>query len=341
MSDFIVDVTNEGAILLGPDIVCDGFFFGPKARVQTHIHQDHMEDFDRSKGLQKIFLSHETYSLLIFEKNADIPIRSNIRPLDYGKQISIGDSTLKLLPSGHMIGAVQVEVILPDGTTAGYSGDFKYPIEQVINVDTLIVDSSCGSIEEVESYSEKEVMEKFLELIVKSIRKGPIQITAHRGILHKALDILDMELDIPIVANEYLIQESKIYSEYGYSVPEIICHGNKKCEKILRSGKFILIRSTYGHNPTITSPKCTHIVLRRHADKKNPVRKTESNTYAVGLSGHSNLEETLAYIQETGASYVITDNYRGQRAVELAYIIQERLGIEARASTNEISHNWR
>ena len=75
MSDFIVDVTNEGAILLGPDIVCDGFFFGPKARVQTHIHQDHMEDFDRSKGFQKILLSHETYQLLIFIKSLLMKLR--------------------------------------------------------------------------------------------------------------------------------------------------------------------------------------------------------------------------------------------------------------------------
>ena len=36
----IVDVTQEGAILLGPDIVCDGFYYGSKVRIQTHIHVD-------------------------------------------------------------------------------------------------------------------------------------------------------------------------------------------------------------------------------------------------------------------------------------------------------------
>jgi len=81
--------------------------------------------------------------------------------------------------------------------------------------------------------------------------------------------------------------------------------------------------------------------LRRHGDKQNPVRKTESNTYAVALNAHSNVEETLAYVKETGASYVITDNNRGNRAIELAQTISNRLGIEARASNNEISHNWR
>lgn len=341
MTEYTIDVTNEGAILLGPDVVCDGFFYGPKARVQTHVHTDHMEDFDRSKGMQKILLSYETLELLKVIKDADIPSRSNIIPIDYGDQFEIGDSVMKLLPSGHMIGAVQVEVTLPGGSKAGYSGDFKYPFNGVIKVDTLVVDSSCGSLDEGEKYSDDEVIQKFLDLVLEKIHQGPIQLTAHRGTLQRALDIINMELEIPVVSTEYIRKETAIYEQFGYSVPEIICQGDTEYERVLKSGKFIHIRSTFGYNPAITNSHYTHIVLRRHGDKQNPVRKTESNTYAVALNSHSNVEETIAYVRETGASYVITDNNRGTRAVELAQIISNRLGIEARASTNEISHNWR
>lgn len=340
MTEYIVDVTNEGAILLGPDIVCDGFFYGPKARIQTHIHTDHMEDFDRSKGMQKIILSFETLELLKFIKNADIPSRSNIIPIEYGSEFEIGESKIKILQSGHMIGAVQVEVTMPDGLKAGYSGDFKYPFNDVIKVDTLILDSSCGSINESEHYTEDEVIQKFLELVMEKIHFGPIQLTAYRGTLQRALDILNLELDIPIISNEYIKNEAKIYEKFGYTIPEILCQNEPECERIKKAGKYILIRSTFGHNPAITSPHFTHIVLRRHGDKQNPVRKSESNTYAVALTAHSNVEETLAYVKETGANYVITDNNRGTRAVELAQLISHRLGIEARASNNEISHNW-
>ena len=150
-----------------------------------------------------------------------------------------------------------------------------------------------------------------------------------------------MELDIPIVSNDYVRKEVAVYEQFGYNVPEIICDDDPECERIMKSGKYILIRSTYGYNPAITNSHYTHIVLRRHGDKQNPVRKSESNTYAVALNAHSNVEETLAYVKETGASYVITDNNRGSHAIDLAQIISNRLGIEARASNNEISHNWR
>ena len=44
------DVTGRGAVLLGSDFSCDGFYWGRPARVQTHIHEDHMDGFDTSKG---------------------------------------------------------------------------------------------------------------------------------------------------------------------------------------------------------------------------------------------------------------------------------------------------
>ena len=51
-----VDVTSSGAILLGDHVVCDGFQHDRSSRVQTHVHDDHMHDFERSKGLQNRLL---------------------------------------------------------------------------------------------------------------------------------------------------------------------------------------------------------------------------------------------------------------------------------------------
>jgi hypothetical protein len=76
--------------------------------VQPHIDEDHMEDFDSSKGFQKIFLSDETRRLLINEKNANLPIRDNIIALDPGVPFDVDGCQLSPLPSGHMLGAVQI-----------------------------------------------------------------------------------------------------------------------------------------------------------------------------------------------------------------------------------------
>ena len=63
----LLDVLDSGAVLLGTNLVCDGFAHGREFRVQTHIHDDHMAEFDRSKGSQDILLSPETLELLIEE----------------------------------------------------------------------------------------------------------------------------------------------------------------------------------------------------------------------------------------------------------------------------------
>ena len=76
-----VDVTMSGAVSLGLDTVCDGFLHTSKTRVQTHVHADHMGGFESSKGCQEILVSEPTRQFLIFDYDADIPYRANIRAL--------------------------------------------------------------------------------------------------------------------------------------------------------------------------------------------------------------------------------------------------------------------
>ena len=71
-------VMPSGAVLLGPDVVCDGFVREALARVQTHVHFDHMNGFETSKGCQQVVTSEGTLGLLVAEYDADLPYRSNI-----------------------------------------------------------------------------------------------------------------------------------------------------------------------------------------------------------------------------------------------------------------------
>jgi hypothetical protein len=113
---FPIDVMGSGGVLLGSNVVCDGFHCERRFRVQTHVHDDHMADFDTSKGFQDLLMSCETYTLLASEFNADIPIRDNIIPLAYGVPRDIGCGHVTLLPSDHMLGAVQVVTETASGT---------------------------------------------------------------------------------------------------------------------------------------------------------------------------------------------------------------------------------
>ena len=50
--------------MLGSTVVCDGFLSDYPIRAQSHVHDDHMRDFNRSKGFQDIFLLPATRKLL-------------------------------------------------------------------------------------------------------------------------------------------------------------------------------------------------------------------------------------------------------------------------------------
>src|SRR5437763_1508591 len=65
MKDCRIAVPASGVITLGPDVTCDGFHRDCGVRVQTHVHLDHMHNFETSKGLQDIYLSDQTLQWLI------------------------------------------------------------------------------------------------------------------------------------------------------------------------------------------------------------------------------------------------------------------------------------
>ena len=81
-----VDVMDSGAVMLGTNVVCDGYAYRREFRVQTHIHDDHMDEFDKSKGCQDILLSPETLALLIEEHERRSPVsRESVPPPPRGR----------------------------------------------------------------------------------------------------------------------------------------------------------------------------------------------------------------------------------------------------------------
>ena len=160
-----LDVTSSGAVLLGDQVVCDGIQRDRACRVQTHVHDDHMHDFERSKGLQTLYMSEATRSLLIAEFDADLEYRENIIALSHGRTFTCEGGRLTLLPSGHMLGAVQVALETPGGRRVGYSGDFHWPADDVIQVEELVIDGTYGSETSIREYSQEQAETRFLQLV--------------------------------------------------------------------------------------------------------------------------------------------------------------------------------
>lgn len=335
MSHPVIDVFENGAVRLGLHAICDGYAGSYPFRVQTHIHDDHMAEFDKSKGEQDLFMSPETRELLIAEHNADLEYRDNIIPVQRGVQTELGDgSELTLLPSGHMLGSCQVALQLPDGVRCGYSGDFTWPLEEVIQVDQLVLDSTYGSPESVRGYSQVEAESCLLEVVCQRLRHGSVHIKAHRGTVERVLHVLAGNVGVPILASSRLIAEIDVYRSYGYGCESLESVDSEIGRAALDERSYIRLYSkgdSFG-NELIegTSVTCSAYMVGTH----DPLMCFSERAYRVALSNHADFDGTLAYVEATGASRVVTDNTRTY-GVDLAIAINKRFpNVRAQPSSN-------
>jgi len=333
-------ITGSGVIILGPDITCDGFHRDFPVRVQTHIHSDHMQHFETSKGLQHIYCSHPTRQLLVVEFNAEMPARRNVIGLDFGVEEKIRTSHLKLVPAEHILGSVQVGVQLKCGNRVGYSGDFQWPMANVIKVDELVLDSTYGSPSCVRKYSQSEAEEELLRIATDSLAYGPLYIKSHRGTLQRGLQVLSEIQRCPMVVSPRLAAEIDVYRKCGYPIGPVVSSKSPDGIAILKDSRFMRFYGKGDKFPVQITNGTTITLSAFMAPRDNPVLEYSDRAFRVALTDHADFEGTLAYIKETGAKYVLTDNSRGGHAHELAQAITHRLGIEAEPSGHPTSREW-
>ena len=338
-----IGVSPSGAVMLDDVVTCDGFVYSYPIRVQTHIHEDHMNGFDSSKGFQHILVTQPTYKLLIAEFNADLPYRTNFEAIPSKQTISRENCQIRLLDNGHMLGSVQVEVTLSNGKRCGYSGDFAWPLEDIIEVEELVLDSTYGSPDSVRKFTQDEANSRFIDLVLEQIKSGPVLILTHRGTLQRAISCLDDAIKIPIIANPRLCRELEVYKQYGYGLATVLSSDAEEAKVALKEGRYIRLYGNRERRPTDPS-EASIIRLKAFMGRlDDPVSKHSEKSFEVALSDHADYQETLEYVRATGAKKVITDNsnIRGRHGVKLAMALRQELGIEAQPSSeNQNTMGW-
>jgi putative mRNA 3-end processing factor len=341
MSGFPIDVLESGGVLLGENVVCDGFHCERPVRVQTHVHDDHMEGFDTSKGFQDLFMSEATQHLLIAEFNADLDVRENLYSLALRRRHRVADWSVTLLPSGHMLGAVQVLVETRDGMRLGYSGDFSWPLEShnIMECDAVVVDSTYGSPDSVREYSQEEAESRFLELVYAKVKRGSVHVKAHRGTIQRALHLISGNVNVPVICSERLCKEVSVYQRFGAAVGTVLPVKSAAGVAAVAGGQYIQLYSKGDRWPVELCEGAAITLSAFMARRDDPVMEYSDRAYRVAFSNHADFDGTLEYVRATGAKYVVTDNTR-THGVELAHAISNRLGVYARPSSNFHSHEW-
>ena len=334
------DVSPSGTIILGPDVTCDGFRSEYSTRIQTHVHDDHMREFETSKGYQDILMTEPTKELLIAEKNADLPIRDNIISVRVGEQIRLGGSVVTLVKNSHMLGSVQVCVELENGFRLGYSGDFQWPCEHRMEVDYLILDSTNGDRTCVREYSQDDAQAKLIELVARKILDGPIHIQGYRGTLQRGLQCLSDVVDVPFLGSNNLCKQVEVYRKYGYAVKPLIDVRSPEGKAAVQSARFIKFYGKGDKAPVDLSGETSIWLSAYLSGADRPIVELAPESYTIALSDHADFPGILDYVKSTGARRVLCDNTRTGKGIELAQALRDRLGIDAAPSKQDASLEW-
>lgn len=341
MSGPQIDVSYHGAVKLGKDVTCDGFVDGFMYRIQTHIHSDHMTHFNQSKGFQTIIMSEASRALLELE-HYDVRHRENVisLPIDGEYRDSGKGLIVKLKSSHHMLGAVQVAVTTNMGDRLGYSGDFSWPLADVIEVDSLVVDSTYGSPDSVREYSQEEANLFFREKVTEKIKGGPVIVKASRGTLHRAFELLDGLVHCPIIASRKKIGEAHVFAKYGYCICPLLELEQPDVRRLRKEGHYIELYYIGEQVPYNREDITTINLTASWVHGIDPFVELSQSSYQIAISDHADFNETLEYIKATGAKMVLTDSTRGNKADLLAEAITKRLGINAKPAKPVLSRAW-
>ena len=337
-----VQLKADGTILLGDNFSCDGFSYQCPFRIQTHIHQDHMVDFNTSKANQTIVMTPQTRKLLYAIFNADLPYRTNIVAVDFETPLVLGAEILELVPSNHMLGSAQVKVTCSNGHRLGYSSDFNWPLHQVIEVDELIVDATYGAPCSSRAYKQHTVDEKLIELVWDRLRGGrQTALIGWNGRLHYAMALFAQIPNVPIICSRHAFPLVSVYEEYGYPMPTVFRADSPEAIAIVKSRTPCLAFVSFQDRRHLSwVDRFSKIALSAYMTGCNdPILDYGNGDCRIAFTDHADFEDTLQYVAATGAQLVWTDPRSGD-AEGLAIAISQNLGIESRVPTQIRSLAW-
>ena len=341
----MIKISSTGAKVLNKLVSCDGFYCDSKFRVQTHAHSDHTRNFKSSLN-QNVVATKPTLEILSQKNNLPKLLdRPHIYDLGVNESIEFDDCKIQFKDAMHMIGSVQVEVHYNNGQRIGYSGDFSAKaIENPIQVDVLLVDSTYGDPNSVRNFTQEQANNELIDVIGNNYLRGPIYLKGNMGPLQKSLSIINNEFpSLPILISSKDLNIMKVYNKYGYSISNFHIDNQLKKEiiDIRDENRYI---KTYPNLSQIPSDISDHISINLSSifhRRSGIITKHSDNHYTVSISEHADFNETIEYIKNVNPKFVFTDpSINNKYANNLAIEIKRLLSIDSKSAQVNQTYEW-
>lgn len=274
----------------------------------SHAHSDHTAAFARKK---EIIASEETFCIMGKE-----PARHSY-------------AGVRLFPAGHMLGARGL-FAEADGGSFAYTGDFalhdSYTTEgaEIVRCDTLMIDSTY-CLPHMCLPKRREVLESMQKFVEKNSSSIILFGAYQTGKTQEIVKFLNKECKIAPVVAGHAAKVCEAYEKCGVRL-DYVKGGSEEADEEMRS-PFVAIMTPNMVNFSFAAKLSEAMGM----DVKTAVATGWAKITrfpadaAFCLSDHADFNETLRYIEGSGAKRVICANSNAEQA---AFYLK-RLGINA------------
>ncbi len=330
-------VTSDGAILLGSNVVADGFA-ERIVRVVTHAHRDHTRGLGRSARFSLYIVATPVTFEFLRILGYRVP-EEKMLPLRYKNPVEIDGESIELVPARHIAGSAQIVVEGPSFRVA-YTGDFKMPgTPPISDLDVLVVDATYGAPGMQRRWSDYEALGALIAIIEKFIVTGPVWVYGFHGKLQEIMvELRRRGVEYEFLADPVTVDLARVASRfYGVPVDPIRIYTGGPVDESVVVFMHESRRNSKRRLPGV------HVRLTGW-EMRDVVWRTGRNSFNVSFSDHARLSEILEYIEAARPKMVIVDGYRARGAAVTARYIERALGIPARAepvTRIEASGRWK
>ncbi len=320
--DMSIKIERGGAIVVGKNFTIDGHS-KRNFRIVSHFHADHILGLSKSiNECLGIIATPQTLDVLEI-LGYKIPFKKKFG-LKYNLNLDMEGESISLKPAEHILGSAQVYVKLEDGTSIGYTSDFKNPGNgtPILDSDILVLDSTYGKPEFRRSFKQ-EIEYLFPDYIRDSLINGPVRIYAYHGKIQEVMKFLRKSgIDAPFLAEGKIFEITKVAKKYGEKIDNVFDIKDEESKDIIKDGWYIEFK--HFNEFKKRSGEFSNFLLSGWQFNV-PIRKMDNKTFVVAFSDHGDFDETRYYVDNSPAKTIITDGGRNGYSKELAKYIREKL----------------
>jgi len=298
------------------DLFVDAGGIRNKSCLITHAHSDHAH----ATSSNTYYLTPQTSALIAAKEKG-----FSVKEIEFGKKFEVDGFSCRFLPSGHILGAGQVEIL--NGAHAVLTSDFKlqksilFEGAQILPCEILVIETTFG-VPHYSFPSRDVVYEDMMRWIHEQLSASNFVVLGGYS-TGKAQELTK-------VVNEFLGESPLVH-------PKVFCQNSVYEKQGVKLGSYIELNHNLGDSNILIMPP--HLIddnllyaLSRQIGKNVEAAIATgwgkfSRYKTFPLSDHADFTSLATYVKESNPKLVLTTHGFEE---EFASYVQKKLGIPAR-----------